>query len=92
MLTSAFKRLHSTARIRNIILLVKDTSISAKFYNEAIGLPIRSQTETMAELDAGGTLIVLKVIKLEVSFLYFALLESPKPNSVEFRNLIESFH
>jgi catechol-2,3-dioxygenase len=56
------RRFFSTgARIRNIILLVKDPSVSAKFYQTAIGVDIHATTENMVQLDAGGTAIILKV-------------------------------
>lgn len=50
----------SGTKIRNIILLVKDISISAKFYNVALGIDIKIQTENMIELDTGGTSVILK--------------------------------
>ena len=49
------------ARLRNIILLVKDPSASATFYKHALGVSIKVQTESMVQLDAGGTAIILKV-------------------------------
>jgi catechol-2,3-dioxygenase len=52
-------RLLST-KIRNIILLVKDTAASASFYKDAIGVSIKVQTSDMVELETGGTSIILK--------------------------------
>ena len=51
----------SQTKIRNIVLLVKDTKASANFYQNALGVSIIGQSETMAQLDAGGTPIILKV-------------------------------
>lgn len=51
----------SQTKIRNIVLLVKDTKASANFYQNALGVSIIGQSETMAQLDTGGTPIILKV-------------------------------
>ena len=56
------KRIFSSrTKIRNIVLLVKDTKASASFYQNALGVTIIGQSEKMAQLDAGGTPIILKV-------------------------------
>ena len=56
------KRIFSSrTKIRNIVLLVKDTKASASFYQNALGVTITGQSEKMAQLDAGGTPIILKV-------------------------------
>lgn len=51
----------SQTKIRNIVLLVKDTQASANFYQKALGVSIIGQSEKMAQLDTGGTPIILKV-------------------------------
>ena len=56
------RRFQSTAaRLRNIILLVKDVQVSAHFYRTAIGVPVIGQTDEMVQLDTGGTSVILKV-------------------------------
>lgn len=47
-------------KLRNIIVLTKDVSKAVVFYTEAIGLKVIHQTPEQAELDTGGTPLVLK--------------------------------
>ena len=56
------RRFQSTAaKLRNIILLVKDVKVSAHFYRTAIGVPVLGQTDEMVQLNTGGTSVILKV-------------------------------
>ena len=43
------------------MLLVKDAKASADFYQNALGVTIIAQSEKMAQIDTGGTPIILKV-------------------------------
>jgi catechol-2,3-dioxygenase len=43
------------------VLLVKDPVFSKEFYVEAVGLSVKSETDSSVELDAGGVSLVLKV-------------------------------
>ena len=61
--------MHSGSRLRNLILVVKDTTQSASFYVETLGLNVKSQSESMVELDAGSTDIVLKQAAHSASML-----------------------
>jgi catechol-2,3-dioxygenase len=49
------------AKLRNIILLVKDIDVSAHFYQSAIGVAVLGKGENIIQLDSGGTSIILKV-------------------------------
>jgi catechol-2,3-dioxygenase len=49
------------AKLRNIILLVKDIEVSAHFYQSAIGVAVLGKGENIIQLDSGGTSIILKV-------------------------------
>lgn len=46
--------------LRYLLLLQRDVSKAAKFYNEGLGLPIKVISERWAELQAGSTTLALK--------------------------------
>ena len=46
--------------LRYVLLLQRDVQQAARFYNQALGLPIKVLTERWAELQGGGTTIALK--------------------------------
>jgi catechol 2,3-dioxygenase-like lactoylglutathione lyase family enzyme len=50
------------ATLRYVMLLQKDVSRAARFYNEGLGLPVKVISERWAELDAGGTTIAVKAV------------------------------
>jgi catechol-2,3-dioxygenase len=59
------KNLMSTgAKLRNIILLVRDIEVSAHFYRSAIGVAVLGKGENIIQLDSGGTAIILKVCEV----------------------------
>jgi catechol-2,3-dioxygenase len=68
LLFSSSKRLKTTSALRNIILLVKDPIATAKFYNEAIGLQVRNQSDQMVEMETGSTTIIIKVGRLKICY------------------------
>ena len=48
------------ARLRNVVLMVRDPLATARFFKEAIGVNIRHQTNNMIELDSGILPIIIK--------------------------------
>ena len=44
----------SGARLRNVLLLVKDVPSSVRFFRDGLGLRVASVTPRWAELDTGG--------------------------------------
>ena len=58
---SMTRRFSTGTRLRNIILLVADPRKSASFYHHAIGVSIQTQSDSMVQLETGGTSIILKV-------------------------------
>ena len=74
-----YRKFSSGTKLRNIILLVKDTSASANFYRNAIGVTIKIQSDSMVQLDAGGTAIILKVPAKKRCFCLISCIESAGP-------------
>ena len=60
------------AKLRNIILLVKNIDVSAHFYQSAIGVTVLGKGENIVQLESGGTSIILKVCEFAAESLCFA--------------------
>lgn len=59
------------AKLRNIILLVKNIDVSAHFYQSAIGVTVLGKGENIVQLESGGTSIILKVCEFAAESLCF---------------------
>lgn len=62
--------------LRHVLLLQKDITKAARFYNEGLELPILALTDRWAELGAGSSRIALKAVEgyfLAVHLLLFGL-------------------
>ena len=46
-----------TAEFRHVMLMVEDIAAAVDFFHRGLGLPIKAQSPTWAELDANGTTI-----------------------------------
>ncbi len=47
-------------KLRNIVLMVRDPSATARLFKDALGISIRHQTSNMIELDSGVLPIIIK--------------------------------
>lgn len=52
-------------RLRYAILFVSDLDDSLKFYRDLVGLPLRGETRSSAEFDAGGATLALHLAHVD---------------------------
>jgi catechol-2,3-dioxygenase len=54
-----------TVQFRQILLMVEDVLATASFYHQGLGMTIKVATESLAELEADGTIIALQAASKE---------------------------